>query len=537
MLKLKKTLVAGFSTLAIVSMVISGCGSSGNGGSAVTAPAAGSTGQTTGGQAKDSNGSGGSNDKVEGGTVRVAMATEPDNLDPYMSAATDTGSMMDNVFDGLFEAGENSELVPAIAESYKISKDGLTYTFAIRKGIKFHDGSDLTAEDVKYSYEKLSGLNGKEPLSSKFAAIAEINTPDDHTVVVKLKEKDAAFLAANIVAIVPKDYEEQSGKPIGAGPFKFVSYTPGQQLILEKNGNFYDQERKPSLDRVEFKIMPDPNASVLALQSGDIDMIPGISAQGALQLGDGFQIVSGPQNMVQLMALNNTVKPLNDVKVRQAINHAIDKDVIIQTVAEGGGVKLGSNMSPAMKMYYQEGLEDRYQPDAEKAKMLLKEAGYDNGFKLTITVPSNYAFHVDTAQVIAEQLKAVGIEASIKQIEWSSWLEDVYNNAKYEATIIGLTGKIDPHEVLGRYETKYSKNFFKFSNAEFDDLVNRGRLEIDESKRAELYKQAQTVLADQAAAVFIMDPSRSVAMKGSLHGFKMYPVQKYDFAAMYYSEK
>ncbi|MDH4619547.1 ABC transporter substrate-binding protein [Brevibacillus sp. AY1] len=530
MLKIRKTFVTGFSTLAVLSMVISGCGSS-----ASPAPAASGTAQTTNGNspAQDSS----SMERVEGGTVRVAMSTEPDNLDPYLSAATDTSSMMDNVFDGLFEAGENSELVPAVAESYQISEDGLTYTFNIRKGIKFHDGSDLTAEDVAYSYAKLSGLNGKEPLSSKFAVIEKIETPDDSTVVVKLKAKDAAFLAANIVAIVPKDYEKQSEKPIGAGPFQFVSYAPGQQLVLEKNDQFYDQERKPALDRVEFKIMPDTNSSVLALQSGDIDMIPGISAQGALQLGTGFQIVSGPQNMVQLMALNNTVKPLDDVRVRQAINHAIDKDVIIQTVAEGNGAKLGSNMSPAMKMYYQEGLENRYQPDAQKAKALLKEAGYENGFKLTITVPSNYAFHVDTAQVIAEQLKAVGIDAQIKQIEWSSWLEDVYNNAKYEATIVGLTGKLDPHEVLGRYETTYGKNFFKFSNAKFDDIVNRARTEIDVTKRADMYKQAQTVLTEQAAAVYIMDPSRSVALKENLHGFTMYPVQKYDFAAMYFSKK
>jgi peptide/nickel transport system substrate-binding protein len=503
-----------FSTLMIISMVMSGCGKNDNG-----APVSTATGE-----------------KVSGGTVRVAMATEPDNLDPYLSAATDTGSMMDNVFDGLFEGGENSDLIPALAESYRVSEDGLTYTFVLKKGIKFHDGSDLTSEDVNYSYAKLSGLNGKAPLSSKFAVIAKIDTPDDYTVVMTLKAKDAAFLAANIIAIVPKDYEGQSAKPIGAGPFKFAAYTPGQQLVLEKNENFHDKEHKPMLDRVEFKFMPDPNASVLALKSGDIDMVPGISSQGALQLGSGFDIVSGPQNMVQLMALNNSVQPLNDVKVRQAINYAIDKDVIIKTVAEGNGAKLGSNMSPAMKMYYKEGLDKRYIPNAEQAKKLLKEAGYENGFKLTITVPSNYKFHVDTAQVIAEQLKAVGIQATIKQIEWSSWLEDVYNKAKYEATIIGLTGKLDPHEVLGRYETTYSKNFYKFSNGEFDDLVGRGRLEIDANKRAELYKQAQTILTEQAVAVYIMDPSRSVAMKGNLHGFKMYPIQKYDFSAMYYSK-
>ena len=167
---------------------------------------------------------------------------------------------------------------------------------------------------------------------------------------------------------------------------------------------------------------------------------------------------------------------------------------------------------------------------------MLFRSGYENGFDLTLTVPSNYQFHVDTAQVIADQLKNVGIKVTIKQVEWSSWLEDVYNNAKYEATIVGLTGKLDPHEVLGRYETNYAKNFFKFSNSDFDKLVNQGKTEIDEVKRVDLYKQAQTVLTEQAVAVYIMDPSRTVAMKGNLQGFKMYPVQKYNFAEMYYTE-
>lgn len=522
-----KKWVAGLSTVTLLAIIITGCG--GN----TTQPAPTGNQPANTGAATETE-----QTKIkEGGTVRVSIATEPDNLDPYLSAATDTNSMMDNVFDGLFEAGENGELVPAIAESYEVSEDGLTYTFKLKQGVVFHDGSALTSEDVYYSYAKLAGLDGQEPLSSKFSGVDSIETPDDHTVTIKLKGQDAAFLAANIAAIVPKDYDQQSQQPIGAGPFKFVEYQPGQQLVLEKNADFYDKERTPKLDRVEFKIMPDANSSVLALQAGDIDMVPGVSAQGALQLGDGYNIVSGPQNMVQLMALNNSVKPLDDVKVRQAINLAVDKNVIIQTVSDGNGTPLGSNMSPAMKMYYREGLEDRYAPNVEQAKALLKEAGYEDGFDLTITVPSNYQFHVDTAQVISEQLKQVGIRATLKQIEWSSWLEDVYNNAKYEATIIGLTGKLDPHEVLGRYESTYAKNFYKFSNSEFDALIEQARTELDETARADLYKQAQELLTEQAVAVFIMDPSRNVAMKQNLQGFKMYPVQKYDFAAMYFTEE
>lgn len=529
----KKSVTAGMSTMTVLALLLSGCGgttATNQPSTAASGSAAGSTSAAAGAEEQDQSA------PTEGGTVRVAMTTEPDNLDPYLSAATDTSSMIDNIFDGLFEAGEDGSLVPALAESYEVSDDGLTYTFKLREGVKFHDGSDLTSEDVSASYTKLAGLDGEEPLSSKFASVESIETPDDYTVVVGLSEVDAAFLAANIAAIVPSDYEEQSSKPIGAGPFKFAGYTSGQKLTLEKNEDFYDTEHAPKLDKVEFVFMPDPNSAVLALQSGDIDMVPGIGAQGAMQLGEGYNLVSGPQNMVQLMALNHEVEPLGDVKVRQAINYAIDKDIVIQTVVDGAGTKLGSNMSPAMVNYYQEGLEDTYTPNIEQAKSLLAEAGYADGFDLTITVPSNYQMHVDTAQVIAEQLKAVGVRVKIDQIEWSSWLEDVYNNSRYEATIIGLTGKLDPNEVLGRYESSYGKNFYKYSNPAYDELMAQGIVELDESKRADLYKEAQKILTDEAVAVYIMDPDRTAAMAGNLEGFKMFPVQKYDFAQMYYTQ-
>ncbi|GGG03662.1 diguanylate phosphodiesterase [Paenibacillus albidus] len=526
---LKKSFTVGLSSLTVFAVILSGCG----GGKAQSDGAANPSAST----ANPSAAAGGTSNKMEGGTVRVAMSTEPDNLDPYLSAATDTNAMMDNVFDGLFEVGEAGTLTPAIAESYEVSEDGLKYTFHLRQEVKFHDGSDLTSADVHSSYAKLAGLDGKEPLSSKFSAVQSVETPDEYTVVVTLKTVDAAFLSANIAAIVPENYEQQSTKPIGAGPFKFTEYQSGQKLVLEKNEQFYDKDRAPVLDRVEFQFMPDQNSAVLALQSGNIDMVPGVSAQGAAQLGDTFNLVTGPQNMVQLMALNNTVAPLDNEKVRQAINYTIDKDVIIQTVAEGQGTKLGSNMSPAMAMFYQEGLENYYTPDLEKAKKLLSEAGYAQGFDLAITVPSNYQMHVDTAQVIAEQLKPIGIQVSIKQIEWSSWLENVYGNGEYEATIIGLTGKIDPNEVLGRYESTYKKNFYHYKNNAYDALLKQARTEMNEEKRSKLYKEAQKMLTEQAVAVYIMDPSRTTAMAGNLEGFKIYPVQKFDFAEMYYTQK
>lgn len=468
--------------------------------------------------------------------VRIAMATEVDNLDPYQSAATDTSSMMDNVFDGLLDTDETGELIPTLAESHDISEDGLTYTFTLREGVKFHDGSDLTADDVVYSYSKLAGLKTGEPMSSKFAGVSAVEAKSDFEVVVTLKEINSSFLATNIAAIVPSDYEEQSTKPIGAGPFKFEEYKPGQELVLVKNEDYYLEGKTPKVDEVQFKVMPDTESSLLAMQAGEIDVLPGVTEQGLVQLGDAVEVVTGPQNMVQIMALNNSFEPLSDVRVRQAINFAVDKDIIIDTVSEGKATKLGSNFSPAMDFYFEEGLEEYYATNLDKANELMADAGYADGFDLQLTVPSEYQFHVDTAQMLASQLQQININVKIETIEFSTWLERVYTNAEYESTVISFTGKLDPQEVVGRFVSDYSKNFVKFNNADFDKVISNATKETDENAKADFYKAAQRILTEEAASVFIMDPNRSIAMANGLTGFKMFPVQKFNLEDLEFTE-
>lgn len=469
---------------------------------------------------------------ARGGVIRTAISAEPDNLDPWLSAAADTQAVMYNVFEGLIRFNEKGELLPGLAESYKISPDGLTYTFKLRKNVKFHNGSKLRAADVKYSLEKLSGLSGAKALSSKFSRLARIQTPADDTVILTLKERDAAFLSACITPILPKGYHGQSKKPVGTGPFKFVSYSPGQSIVIEKNRNYYDRRKMAKVDRVEFRIMTDPGAILMALKAGDLDMA-GIDGQNVAALKSDFTVLKAPQNMVQLLALNNARKPFNNLKVRQAINYAIDKEAIITAVANGFGTKLSTNMSPIMKFYYQDGL-DIYKTNIPKAKRLLQEAGYPAGFTTTLTVPSNYQFHVDTAQVIAAQLLKVGIKMKIKPIEWGQWLDQVYTKANYDCTIICLTGKLDPNEVLGRYESSFPKNFFRFSDHRYDQLIKLGTKEVNEAKRAKIYRECQKILTRQAAAVYIMDPNLVVILKKNLKGFKFYPVRFLDMSSMYY---
>ncbi len=473
-------------------------------------------------------------DETDKTIVRINMESEPDNLDPWLSAASDTEAVFHNVFEGLVLFDETGALIPGLAESWDISDDGLTYTFHLRDDVTFHNGKAFSAEDVVYTYEALSGLGGEEPLSSKFTNVTAINAIDDYTVELTLGEADAAFLQYTRVAVLPKGYEDQSSAPVGTGPFVFEKYVPGQMVVLEKNENYYDESRMPKIDEAQIYIMGDDSAVLTALQSGQLDA--GIVyADSADYLSGDFTINSSPQNMVQLFALNNSVEPFDDVRVRQAFEYAINKDQIIDGVFAGYATELYSNFSPVMSYFYNDELSDVYTYDVDKAKELMAEAGYEDGFDITITVPSNYQKHVDTAQVIAQQLKEINVNATIEPVEWGQWLEQVYTNAEYETTIVGLTGKLDPNDILGRYVSDYGKNFMKYSNPDYDKLIEEAKTVSDE-ERVTLFKECQKVLTEDAAAVWICDPNAIAVTRSDLKGYTFYPVSFIDLSKLYYEE-
>lgn len=473
--------------------------------------------------------------EVAGGNIVVIVPQDIDFLDPHLAVAAGTSEMLFNVFEGLLKPNDKGEVYPAIAESYEISSDGLTYTFKLREGVKFHNDKALTSEDVKYSYDRLAGKDTGKPLSPSFESVDSIETPDAKTVVIKLKSNNSSFLTSLTSAIIPSGYQDSNKTPIGTGPFKFVEYLPGQKLVVAKFKDYYVKDI-PKLDQVEFRIITDAEAALLALKSGEADIYPRIGTEKLDQLGDGFQSVSAPQNLVQLVTFNLSRKPFDDIKVRQAINYAVDKDEIIEAVAFGKGTKLGSNLSPIFKQYYQEGLENTYSYNVEKAKSLLEEAGLKDGFSTTLSVPSNYQFHVDTAQVIAQQLSKVGIEVKIEPVEWAVWLERIYKGRDYDTTIIGLDGKLNPHDILSKYISTASNNFFNYKNTEFDTTLNQALTEIDLNKRVDLYKKAQTILTNDAAALYIMDPNLNVALKKNLAGYKQYPIYVQDLSTVYFTK-
>ncbi len=465
--------------------------------------------------------------------IVVGIPQDIDSLDPHLSNATGTQEVMYNVFTGLFSPTSSGELVPEIAESYTTNYDMTTYTFKLHPNIKFHDGSDLTSADVKYSLDRLCGKTSDQdkPLSSSYANVIDnVVAEDDYTVVVNLKQADVAFLSKMTVAIVPENSgATQAENPVGAGPYKFKSYTPGVSLVLEKNENYYISNQ-PYIDVAEFKIFSDMNTAVLSLSNGEInlmniteDIIPQIPT-------DRFTIVDYPMNTVQLLGLNNDFEPFKNKKVREAINYAIDKDEIISMISPNAA-KLGSNFSPVMSLYYKEGLENMYATDIEKAKSLLKEAGYED-LKFTCRVASEYKLNVEATQIIREQLLKAGIDMQIDIIDWSTWLDDVYTNRNHEATVVGFTGKLDPDGILKRYVSDYSKNFINYNNPEYDNLISIAAKEVDNNKRINYYKEAQKLLADDASSVFIMDPSNHVVVDNKLEGYVNYPINFIDLRTL-----
>lgn len=458
--------------------------------------------------------------------VKFAMVSEIDSLDPKQSSGTDTGSMLSNMHDGLIDFDEAGTIIPNLAESWEVSEDNLTYTFKLVEDATFHNGDTVTADDVIWSYASLAGLDGEEATSSKWEVVESITAVDEFTVEITLSSIDSGFLARTLMPVMPADYEDQASMPIGAGPFKFVEWNQGESLVMERNDDYYLEDKVAEIAGVEWILMQDPATITLALQTGEID-IAGTSIEGKAQLGDTMNYVEGPQNMVVIFGLNHTHEPFQDIKVRQAINFAINKQELIDVVFQGNGVELGSMFSPAMEYYYQEGLEDVYAYDTEKAKELLAEAGQED-LTFTIKVPSHAQFYVDTAQVMASQLSQVGVTMEIQPIEWSTWLEEVYTDFDHEATLIGLTGKIDPYDVLIRFREGYNRNFVNYNNEAYNTAIDNAIQELDEEARMTYYKEAQTILTEDASSVFLFDPNRITAMQGDLEGLGLFPAQKYN---------
>jgi peptide/nickel transport system substrate-binding protein len=464
-----------------------------------------------------------------GAELRFGLMTEPSTLDPLSPSNTADGrSVLFNVFEGLVKPDTQGNLAPAAAEKYSLDESGKVYTFTLREGLLFHNGKPVSSADAAFTIRAAIDAQFAD-----FSLIDSIDTPDSRTIRITLKSPDPEFLSNLTIGIVPRDNPDREKNPVGSGPFIIESYTAQQNLVLIKNPNYW-KKGYPKLDKVTVVFSSGSDALLLGLQGGNFD---GATIPGSLlpQLDrNRFDVFPGYSNSVQLLALNNSVKPLDDPRIRQAINYGIDIQEIIDAAFYGEGEGSGSPLIPGLVRSYETSLKNPYPINIEKAKSLLREAGYPNGFNLEITVPSVYVMHVDTAQVIVNQLSKIGVNASIKLVDWAAWLSGVYRGRQFQSTIISLdANSISPRAFLSRYRSDSGANFINYKNSAYDRTYDLSLTEINDQRRAALYKEAQRIVSSDAASVYIQDIlGFKIFPKGRFSGVRNYPLYVIDFSTI-----
>jgi peptide/nickel transport system substrate-binding protein len=463
----------------------------------------------------------------------VGMVLEPPHLDPTAGAAAAIDEVTyANIFEGLTRIGRAGEVLPALAESWTISDDGKTYTFKLHAGVKFHDGSDFNAEDVKFSLDRAraeGSTNAQKPL---FAQIADVAATDATTVTITLKQPQGAFLYnmgwGDAVIVAPESADGNKEKPVGTGPFKFDSWAKGSAITIVKNPAYWG---KPvALEKAEFRIIPDAAAGVPALLSGDVQAYANAPVGDALpqiEADSRFKVVIGATEGETLLSFNNARAPLNNLKVRQAISHALNREEIIAGNGSGLGTPIGSHFSPANAAYVD--LTGTYPFDPEKAKALLAEAGATN-LKLTLKLPPP-PYARDGGQVIASQLRAVGIETEIIPLEWADWLKQVFTDKDFDLTIIS---HVEPNDIEIYSRPTY---YFGYQNPEFNKVIAELDVTSDGAKRNELYKQAQEILAKDAVVGFLFQLPKVGIWDAKLEGmWENTPTPSIDLTEVHWTE-
>ena len=404
-----------------------------------------------------------------------------------------------NVFEGLTRIREDGTPAPALAASWTVSADGLVYDFALRRDVQFHDGTAFDAADVVFTLERArapSSSNAQRPVAE---TIERVEALGSHRARVTLKEPLADFPVylgwGDFVIVAPESAAANAVAPVGTGPFRFRRWRKGASLTLVRNEEYWGA-RSP-LDRLDFAFIPDPTAAFAALMAGDVDGFPNYPAPEnlpALKRDGRFRIDAGAGEGEMILAVNNAAAPFDDIRVRRALSHAIDKQAVIEAALFGYGEPIGSHFPPHHPSYAD--LSDRYPYDPARARALLAEAGLAAGFSATLALPPpSYARR--SGEVVAAQLEAVGIDVAIRNVEWAQWLDQVFANKAYDLTIVAHTEPLDI-DIYARDDY-----YFQYRNENFNVVIAQLRRERDPARRDALYRRAQTILAEDAVNVFL----------------------------------
>ena len=448
-------------------------------------------------------------------SVRIAIQLEPPNLDPTGGAAQAIDSVLySNVFEGLTRFEADGSVVPGLAQSWEISDDGLTYTFRLREGVTFHDGTTMDAEDVKFSYDRAMAEDSINAQKGLFADIAEVTVIDPATVEVTLSRPNGSFLFnmawGDAVIVAPESVDDIASDPVGTGPFMFDRWVQGDRIELVRYEGYWGEA--PALARATFRFIADPTAAFAAVMAEDVDAFVGFPAPENLvqfEADPRFQVLVGNTEGETILAMNNAVAPFDDPLVREAVALAIDRQAIIDGAMFGQGTPIGTHFAPHNPDYLD--LLDLSPHDPDRARDLLAEAGLPDGFATTLKLPPpSYARR--GGEIIASQLREVGIEADIQNIEWAQWIEEVFTNGDFGLTIVSHTEPMD----IGIYaDPDY---YFAYDNPDFRDVMEALSATTDPAARTDLLHRAQTIIAEDHVNAYLFELAIPTVAQAGLRG-------------------
>ncbi len=473
---------------------------------------------------------------IMGGKLVVCQPAEPPGLDPTANTAAAIDRVVfANIYEGLVKVDSTGGFLPGLANGWNVSEDGRAYTFNLRKGVVFHNGEAFDAGVAKWNLERAALPENGNPHPEYFSGIETIQTPDSHTLVIRLKAVDALFIAhmaeGDAVMLPIKGFEKAKSNPIGTGPFKFVKWVRGDRVEMERFAGYWNPFL-PYLDRVVFRFISDPAAQIAALKAGDIDVIGYIAAPESammLEKDKRFKVYAGTTTGEVIMSTNNRAAPFDNRMVRRAMAHAIDRQAVVDLVMFGYGTPIGSHWSSSTPYYVD--LTDRFPYDPDKARALLKEAGYPDGFSATIKLPAIYSYSRRAGEVIADMLAKVGIDLTIEIVEWGQWIDRIFKKKEYQLTMIGHVEAWD----IGIYAKP--DYYFQYDSQPFRDAYANALMAPDEAAKAKWFGRCQEIIADDAVNGFLFSAPSLAVMKANVMGWwPNYPTIALDCTAVWWKQ-
>ncbi len=468
---------------------------------------------------------GGSRERAEaaGDVLQFGFSGNPNTLDPQATEGTLTFQVLRSVYDTLVEPDRDGRIIAALAESWEVSEDNLRWTFRLRDGVRFHNGDAFTAEDVAATFERLRDPVFGSPHAKELESVREILTPDERQVVFVLEEPYAPLLsslATGWSAILPASLvaaeHDFAAHPVGTGPFRFEQWIRDNRISLVRNDDYWMPEL-PYLERINFNIITEVAVQVQGVLTGDLHIIDMVGPTDIprIERDPRTKLDTGLSSLVMVLAMNTRREPLDDLRVRQAINHAVDKQAILD-VAYAGGEVIGTFMDYGDPYYVD--FADLYPHDPQTARRLVEEAGAGQA-TLDLVLPQNYEPHVRAGEMYQQMLAEVGIDARIRLVDWSTWLSDVYAGANFDLTVIGHTGKLDPDSRLSMFEA--TQNYVGWSHPQAAESIRAARRTAGFEERREHYRRALELLAEEVPFVFVGSNFRYIAMRENVEGFHM----------------